>query len=164
MNTLGQRIAAYRKQANLTQEELARQLNVSAQAVSKWENDISIPDLTLIIELSNLFSISVDQLVKEQSTLPTTYYVPVETRKKINQMVLRITIDSKGDIVKVNLPLVVIKACLDANMPVVGEINGKKTSDVIDFNYIFQLIEQGVIGTLVEIDTNDGDHIIVSVE
>ena len=48
MNTLGQRIAYYRKRAGLTQEELAEKCSVTPQAVSKWENDISSPDISLL--------------------------------------------------------------------------------------------------------------------
>ena len=44
METLGQRIADYRKRLGETQEQLAEAMEVSAQAVSKWENDISCPD------------------------------------------------------------------------------------------------------------------------
>ena len=75
MATLGNRIALYRKQNNFTQEELASKLNVSSQAVSKWENDLSIPDISLLIDLANLFNVTLDTLVKGDNA-PTTYYVP----------------------------------------------------------------------------------------
>lgn len=65
MNTLGKRISTFRKQKKLTQEELAQQLHVTSQAVNKWENDISIPELSILIELSNLFKITLDQLIKD---------------------------------------------------------------------------------------------------
>ena len=45
MKTLGKKINEYRKLAGYTQEELAEKVNVSSQAVSKWENDLSVPDL-----------------------------------------------------------------------------------------------------------------------
>lgn len=48
MNTLGQRIAHYRKSSALTQEELAEKCGVTAQAVSKWENDVNAPDISLL--------------------------------------------------------------------------------------------------------------------
>ncbi len=44
--TMGQIIRRLRKEKNLTQEELAEQLNISAPAVSKWENDTSMPDIS----------------------------------------------------------------------------------------------------------------------
>ena len=56
--TMGKRIAACRKQLGLTQDALAEQLGVTAQAVSKWENDQSCPDITMIPKLAKLFSIT----------------------------------------------------------------------------------------------------------
>ena len=60
--TMGQIIKRLRKERNLTQEELAEQLMISSAAVSKWENGISLPDITMIIPLSNLFGVSTDVL------------------------------------------------------------------------------------------------------
>lgn len=61
--TLGKRIAALRKEKGMTQEQLAEKVGVSAQAVSKWENDISCPDITLLPLLGDLFGVSVDELL-----------------------------------------------------------------------------------------------------
>ncbi|MCD7712065.1 MAG: helix-turn-helix domain-containing protein, partial [Firmicutes bacterium] len=61
--TLGSRIADARKKCKLTQEDLAAHLGVTAQAVSKWENDISCPDITLLPKLSSIFGISIDELL-----------------------------------------------------------------------------------------------------
>ena len=61
--TLGKRIATLRKERGLTQEQLAEKVGVSAQAVSKWENDISCPDITLLPLLADLFGVSVDELL-----------------------------------------------------------------------------------------------------
>ena len=61
--TLGKRIAALRKEKGMTQEQLAEKVGVSAQAVSKWENDISCPDITLLPLLAELFGVSVDELL-----------------------------------------------------------------------------------------------------
>ena len=62
--TLGERICFYRTQQQLSQSALAEQLEVSRQSVSKWENDASIPELDKLIQMSNLFAISLDTLVK----------------------------------------------------------------------------------------------------
>ena len=61
--TLGKRIAAHRKRIGLTQEALAEQLNVTAQAVSKWENDQSCPDIATLPKLCEIFGISTDELL-----------------------------------------------------------------------------------------------------
>lgn len=61
--TLGKRIIAHRKRLGMTQDRLAEQLGVTAQAVSKWENDQSCPDITMLPKLAEIFGISVDALL-----------------------------------------------------------------------------------------------------
>ena len=61
--TLGKRIVANRKRLELTQDQLAEQLGVTAQAVSKWENDQSCPDIGILPKLANIFGISTDELL-----------------------------------------------------------------------------------------------------
>ena len=66
---LNEKIIYYRKKNILTQEELAYQLNVSRQTITKWEAGIIYPNVEYLIKLSNLFSVSVDALVKEDDCL-----------------------------------------------------------------------------------------------
>ena len=61
--TLGKRIAAHRKRLGLTQDKLAEALGVTAQAVSKWENDQSCPDISMLPKLSEIFGITTDELL-----------------------------------------------------------------------------------------------------
>ncbi len=66
--TLGKRIVQNRKRKNLTQDQLAEQLGVTAQAVSKWENDQSCPDIATLPKLANIFGITVDELLGTQQS------------------------------------------------------------------------------------------------
>ena len=61
--TLGKRIIAHRKRLGMTQDKLADQLGITAQAVSKWENDQSCPDITMLPKLAEIFGISIDALL-----------------------------------------------------------------------------------------------------
>lgn len=61
--TLGKRISTRRRAMGMTQEQLAEKLGVTAQAVSKWENDQSCPDITTLPRLAEIFGISVDTLL-----------------------------------------------------------------------------------------------------
>lgn len=61
--TLGKRIIAHRKRLSMTQDKLADQLGITAQAVSKWENDQSCPDITMLPKLAEIFGISIDELL-----------------------------------------------------------------------------------------------------
>ena len=65
--TLGRRIARLRLAKTATQERLAKELNVSPQAVSKWENDINYPDISLLPNLARFLGVSVDELLSGAS-------------------------------------------------------------------------------------------------
>ena len=60
---IGEKIKVLRKQHDVTQEKLAAYLNISYQAVSKWENGTALPDISLIPAISNFFGISADYLL-----------------------------------------------------------------------------------------------------
>lgn len=61
--TLGIRIKTLRKNANMTQENLADILSISPQAISRWETDVAMPDISLLPSLANLFSVTTDYLL-----------------------------------------------------------------------------------------------------
>ena len=65
--TLGRRIARLRLAKTATQERLAKELNVSPQAVSKWENDINYPDISLLPDLARFLGVSIDELLSGAS-------------------------------------------------------------------------------------------------
>lgn len=65
-SNIGERIAYYRRLNAMTQEELAQKVNVSTQAVSKWEQKITSPDIMLLPELANIFNISIDELFRRK--------------------------------------------------------------------------------------------------
>ena len=68
--TLGKRIVSNRKRLGITQDRMAEQLGVTAQAVSKWENDQSCPDIAMLPKLADIFGISVDALLGLAPALP----------------------------------------------------------------------------------------------
>ena len=59
---IGLKIRELRKKRGITQERLAEYLNISSQAVSKWENGTALPDITLVPKLSSFFGVSTDEL------------------------------------------------------------------------------------------------------
>lgn len=66
--TLGEKIQQLRKAAGISQEQLAEQLDVSRQSISKWELNDAVPEISKIIMLSELFSVSTDELLKNSNT------------------------------------------------------------------------------------------------
>ena len=67
---IGANIAAYRKRAGLTQAGLGTKLNYSDKAVSKWERGESIPDVLTLVQITEQFDITVDDLLKDPNALP----------------------------------------------------------------------------------------------
>lgn len=67
---LGANIAAYRKRCGLTQAGLAEKLNYSDKAVSKWERGESMPDVLTVVQLAELFEITVNDLLADPNALP----------------------------------------------------------------------------------------------
>lgn len=163
--TLGKRIAALRHEKQLKQDELAEKLGISSQAVSKWENDQTCPDISLIPLLAKTLSVSTDELLTGKKEEAHTVKMLLESeRKDINDMLLRIVITGKnGDIVRVNLPLAIIKVILDSglNMSYLSKNEALKN---IDLNMILDMVKQGAVGNILEIEDTNGDVIKIFVE
>lgn len=159
--TFGQRFQRLRKSAGLTQEEVATKLNITAQAVSKWENDISAPDISALSELSDILNVSLNELLGKESEV--TLLSP-DQRKDISKMFFRIKVlSARGDKVNVNIPLLLAKVFLEsgAELP---KVQGRDVLSNVDFKQVFELVEKGVIGKIVEVQSADGDNVEIWVE
>lgn len=89
---LGNRIKELRKAQNINQDELAEKLFVSRQTISNWENDKSYPDIQSVLLLSEVFNVSVDQLLKGD----------------VEQMERIVTEETKTDISKMNFYAIIM--------------------------------------------------------
>ncbi len=67
--TLGERLKEYRQTEGLSQEQLAESLNVSRQAITKWENDKGMPDIDNLIAISKMMRITLDDIVKGETEI-----------------------------------------------------------------------------------------------
>lgn len=167
MDTIGKRIANARKSKNIKQDELAEKLSVSPQAVSKWENDISCPDISLLPSLSKILGITVDELLSGKQE-PSVAFVPEEHRKDIKDMMFRIVVDTAdGDKVRVNIPCALAKIAIECGMDM-PQISGNDSINSavkgIDLAKVLEMVEKGAIGNLVEVETKDGDKVNIFVE
>ena len=164
--TLGKRIAMLRRQKGLKQDTLAEVLGVSPQAVSKWENDQTCPDISLLPKLAELLEVSVDELLsgKKMELEQTAKVLPPEERKDIKEMMLRIVVDSAdGDRVRVNLPMALVQVALEMGMEM-PQVSGNAALKNIDLSQILAMVQQGAIGNLVEVESSDGDVVRIFVE
>lgn len=163
--SIGKRIAALRREKGLKQDELAGMLSVSPQAVSKWENDQTCPDISLLPELSKILGVTVDELLTgRKETEPLVTLVPEESRKDIADMMLRIVADSgDGAKMRMNLPVALVQAAVDAGVAMPG-INGNTALKDINWEQILELVRHGAMGNLMEAESADGSTVRVFVE
>ena len=160
LSKLNERISYYRKKCGLTQEELAEKCSVTPQAVSKWENDLTAPDISLLPRLAEIFGVTTDELLGVERP-ETVAVAPADI--DISKAILRIHIESSdGDIVNVNLPIAVAQIVMKSGTINIGD--GTDALKNIDWDQIFSLIHAGVIGKLVEVHSAEGDNVEIWVE
>ena len=179
--TFGEKLNSMRKNSGFTQEEVAVRLGISPQAVSKWENDLSCPDIMLLPEIAKLYGKSVDELLgtddfneadakesiiddkisKQNAEIKDSF-----SRKNVGngKMFLKVNvITQNGDNINVRLPVTLLKSVKGLLGSI--KINNSSADGIdlseIDFDMIFELIDSGVMGEIVNIVTQNGDNIKV---
>ena len=166
--TIGKRIAHLRKEKGLTQEDLANAMGVSPQAVSKWENDQTCPDISALPKLAEILGVTVDELLtgKTEEAQPAVRLLPPEERKDINDMILHISAeDGSGNKVRLNLPMGLVSVVLEAGFEL-PKMEDCPTIDLksIDFDRVMTLAHQGFVGNLMEAESAEGGKVCIFVE
>jgi hypothetical protein len=119
----------------------------------------------LIPQLCKVLGISTDTLLTGKND--EVKLVPAEQRKSLDQLTLRVKVNSAaGDKVRVNLPMTMVKLCMEIGvdmLPNVSEETSKMFGNV-DMNKIVKMVEQGMIGKLVEVESAGGDTVEIVVE
>lgn len=96
--TLGQKLKKLRMDKNLTQKDLADQLHVTFQTISKWENDENEPDIATLKELAKLYECSIDYLLSEEEEQPVEEIKIEESSKENVQEVTKTIIVHQSDL------------------------------------------------------------------
>lgn len=164
--TLGRRIAHLRKAQGLTQDALSERLSITPQAVSKWENDQSCPDVMTLPQLSQLLQVSIDTLLTGAEAGQ-----PAAPVKKPEELIIRMAItDEDGERVCINLPFTVFRLGARYGMITIkwndSEVDFGHMSPRLaglDFNTMVQMIESGVTGKLLELN-DDGERFVIWTE
>lgn len=150
-NTIGSNITKLRREKGMTQAELAEKLNVSVQAVSKWENDISHPDLERIGDLAAVLDTSAEFIISGEKSTAKTEIKEGDVSKRL----LVITVNVKGSDptdITVRLPAeLLVKAREDGTLT---KLMGEDLSKVIP-DPVFEMIENGVVGPVATVNTED---------
>ena len=93
--TLGQKLKEIRKKFGLSQEQLAEIMNVSRQAITKWESDAGLPDVSNLQELSKVFGLTVDYLLNDENQLPA-----LAMKKELDKSKYKNKLSSYAEILK----------------------------------------------------------------
>lgn len=91
-----EKLMLLRNQYRLSQEELAERIGISRQAVAKWESGKAVPDINNLIQLSNIFKISLDRLVKEEESGCSLEFPTGEKKKKEDFLDFLLTAKKSG--------------------------------------------------------------------
>ncbi len=161
---LGNNISERRKAKGMTQEELAVNLGVSPQAVSKWENNLSCPDISLLPSIAKIFGVSVDELlgvapineIPEEKTYTepeAAYEEPVFTGKKATKLL--ITTERNGKTTNIKLPIGIVRFGLN-----IGGIFGGLTGE--QANAVEDAIKTGLSGEILSVDGENGEKVTIS--
>lgn len=142
MKTIGMNIANRRRTSGMTQEQVAEKMNVTAQAVSKWENDQASPDADTLVRLARLFGVSVDDLLTGSSLPVVAETAPENIAKRI----LHITVVNKGEgapdvNVELRIPAAVVRAAMG--------VGGAFDVPAEQIEIVNQMLESGVVGEVV---------------
>ncbi len=158
---IGSNIAALRKEKGITQEELANALGVSAQAVSKWENNSSCPDISLLTVIADYFGVTVDALLRSgaeeitRADSPSTDSNVAAAHGGKRNVRIKVT-QPNGKETNVKVPFGVVKMGLR-----VGNVFGLQR-DAAD--KIGALLDDPAAADILSVDGENGEHVTISIE
>ena len=159
---IGSNIAALRKEKGITQEELANALGVSAQAVSKWENNSSCPDVSLLTVIADYFGVTVDALLRSgaeeitRADQPSTDNNVAAVRGGKRNVRIKVT-QPNGKETNVKVPFGVVKMGLR-----VGNVFGLQRDAADKIGAL--LDDPAAAADILSIDGENGEHVTISIE
>lgn len=158
--TLGERLAAARKSKGLTQDDFAKQLDVTPQAVSKWENNVSCPDILLLPKISEILGTSIDVLLtgsveKEEKKEKVT----VTDNSKLKLKIRILPVNKRPT--NITVPAALVKRVARIGNGISGILGNTAISNE-QMEEILELTEQGATGEILNVEAEDGT--VISVE
>lgn len=156
MNTIGQNIASIRKKKGMTQEELAEKMGVTSQAVSKWECDISYPDIATVSVLARVLSVSSSEIIDGVQKVPV---IADDMPEVINRRVVLIQLYDNESSITIRFPVPAVKKAIENGT--FAKIIGEQSFEGIEG--ALSMIDLGLVGPLVTLETEDS-NIKISVE
>jgi len=136
--SIGERIIELRKAKKLSQGHIAQALNVSRQAVSKWENDLAAPDTVKLIQLADLLDTDIEYLTAGRQVVPSRPPVVIKTTETVERVVEKPVIQVVEKIVerRVEVPV---------EVPVIQYVEKPVIKQVVRTRYLRNPIEFALV-------------------
>ena len=159
--TLGERFAAARKSKRLTQDDLAKYLDVTPQAISKWENNLSCPDILLLPKISEILGISIEELLTGSANKETVKPKITVTDNSKLRLKIRITpLNKKAT--NITVPAALVKRIARIGNGISGILGNSALSNA-QLDEILELTEEGATGEILNIEAEDGTVITIEI-
>ena len=163
--SIGKNIAYFRKKKGFTQSELGELLGVSNQAISKWESEMTMPDVMLLPQIAKVLEVTLIDLYEDTfpdealETNPKTISSTVENGHIENRRILAIRVQADGANVTTKMPVSAIKSVLG------NQLLQQYLGDCEDnqLEALLAMLDQNMTGTLVNAVTEEGS-VTISVE
>lgn len=152
--SIGKNITMFRKAKGLTQAELGELLGVSNQAVSKWESEMTMPDIMLLPEIAKVLGVTLDDLYGEHKEYEIVDKVNSDT--VTDKRILLISVKKENTNIKLRIPVQAVYSIFSNDI-------FKKAIPDEEIDELFKMIESGAKGTLVDVEDNNA-HVTIAVE
>ena len=139
--SIGERIATLRIQRKISQTQLAEAMEVSRQAVSKWENDLSTPDPAKMIRLADVLDTDLEYLTTGRIVVPSRPPVVLETVKTVEKVV-------EKPVIQVVEKIVERKVQVPVEVPVVKYVDRPVVKKLVRTRYLRNPLEFAAVGIL----------------
>jgi len=153
--SIGKNITMFRKAKGLTQAELGELLGVSNQAVSKWESEMTMPDIMLLPEIAKVLGVTLDDLYGEHKEYEIIDKVNSDT--VTDKRILLFSVKKENTNIKLRIPVQAVHSIFS------NDIFKKAIPDEDQIDELFKMIESGAKGTLVDVENNNA-HVTIAVE
>lgn len=158
--TLGERLSAARKAKGLTQDDFAKHLDVTPQAISKWENNLSCPDILLLPKISEILGVSIEELLTGNTKKEEKPKITVTDNSKL-KLKIRISPPGKKS-TNITVPAALVKRIARIGNGISGILGNSAISNA-QMEEILELTEEGATGEILNIEAEDGTMITIEI-
>ncbi len=158
--SLGERLASARKTKGLTQDDFAKYLDVTPQAISKWENNLSCPDILLLPKISEILGISIEELLTGSTKKEEKPKITITDNSKLKLKIRISPLNKKPT--NITVPAALVKKIAKIGNGISG-ILGNSSISSAQLDEILELTEEGATGEILNIEAEDGTVVTIEI-